>query len=293
MKELTIVSGKGGTGKTTLTAALASAGHGLILCDADVDAADLHLIADPSIVETHVFEGSWVAQVDPEKCSGCGICIEYCRFDAIAENNSGHLEINPFRCEGCRLCERLCPSHAISSAKSTNNSWYISETRYGTLVHAHMGPGEENSGKLVTRVRQKARELAGESSSNYILTDGPPGTGCPAIASITGTDAVVVVIEPSKTSLHDARRIIELVKGFKIPVHAILNKHDIYREMAEEVESYLQENDIPMIGKIPFDKSVVEAMIQKKSIIEYDPGSEISAIIQSAWNRLARAVDPT
>lgn len=286
MKEITVISGKGGTGKTTVTAALATSGKKLVLCDGDVDAADLHLILHPRILESHVFEGAWVSKIDPETCANCGICAEYCRFDAISSNGNGSYIIDPFKCEGCRLCERICPSQAIQSEKSTNNSWFVSETRAGTMTHASMGPGEENSGKLVSQVRKRAREIAKEIDAEVLLTDGPPGTGCAAISSITGTDAVLLVIESSMSSLHDAQRMVELIGQFKIPVYALINKYDIHHEVSDQIEAYLSENSIPLLGKLPFDTMVVKAMIAGQSIPEYAPNSEISKIIQEAWSRL-------
>ncbi len=286
MKEITIISGKGGTGKTTVTAALATTGKNLVLCDGDVDAADLHLILEPQIMETFVFEGAWVASINQDLCAQCGICSEYCRYDAINMDDSGMRSIDPFKCEGCRLCERICPSQAIHSEKSTNNSWFISATRAGIMTHALMGPGEENSGKLVSQVRRKAREIAREREASMLLTDGPPGTGCAAISSITGTDQVLLVMEPSKSSLHDAQRVIELVEQFNIPIAVIINKWDIDPEMASQIDLFLQEHSIPLLGKLPFDESVVEAMIKGKTITEYAPESESSRVLRSIWSQL-------
>jgi len=286
MKEITIISGKGGTGKTTITAALATLGDKLVLCDSDVDAPDLHLILKPSILESHVFEGSWVATIDQDLCDNCGICAEYCRFDAISFKESGKWSINPFKCEGCRLCERICPSSAISSERTTNNSWFVSQTRAGLMTHARMGAGEENSGKLVTKIRQKARELAQENGSKFLLTDGPPGSGCATIASVTGTDAVLVVLEPSLSSLHDARRVIELVQDFDSPVFAVINKYDIHPGMTQQIELYLEQCQVKLLGKIPFDERVVMAMIQEKSIHEFDPDSLYSLGLASVWKQL-------
>lgn len=291
MKEITIISGKGGTGKTTVTAALASLGNNQVLCDADVDAADLHLILEPEILERHVFEGAWVPFIEADKCASCGICSEYCRFDAIDIDESGLRSINPYKCEGCRLCERICPSKAIRSEKSTNNSWYISKTRAGIMTHASMGPGEENSGKLVTQVRNKAREIAKNTGAHYILTDGPPGTGCAAISSITGTDAVLLVIESSKSSMHDAQRLIELVRRFDIPIYAIINKFDIHLETTSEIKSFLAQQSIPLLCEIPFDEKVVKAMLVGQSIPEYDQDSEISHLLSDARNKLFRETE--
>ena len=289
MKEITIISGKGGTGKTSFTAALAHLGSSMVLCDADVDAANLHLVSDPQVRESHVFEGSWVAEIDPAACTRCDLCTEYCRFDAIHETVSGHLEVQPYQCEGCRLCERICPSDAIRSTRSTANEWYVSETRFGTMVHAHMGAGEENSGKLVTQVRNTARQIATEQGKDYILTDGPPGTGCPVIASITGTDQIVLVVEPSQTSLHDAIRVLELARSFKLPVSAVINKWDLHKKTSQEIKDRLHELDVPILGMIPFDTSIVEALVHGKTISEFDPNGKISNILKEIWNRITHA----
>lgn len=287
MKEITVISGKGGTGKTSITAALATAGKNLVLCDSDVDAPDLHLILQPEILETHVFEGNWICEIDQNLCTACGICSEYCRFNAILSRQD-RWEIHPVKCEGCRLCERVCPSSAIKSERSTQNQWFVSRTRTGIMTHARMQPGEENSGKLVTRVRQKARELAKETHAEYILTDGPPGTGCSSIASITGTDAVLLVLEPSISSLHDAKRVIELVKGFRIPVLAVINKYDIHLGMTLQTKNYLQSADVKLLGEIPFAETMVKAMIEGKSIHEYEPESTPAIRISSLWKELGR-----
>ncbi len=232
MQELTILSGKGGTGKTSITAALASLALNAVICDSDVDAADLHLILQPKILQKEVFEGNYIAEINPELCHNCGICMEECRFDAIHLNQQDEYYINPLQCEGCRLCERLCPENAIKSIKSRNNFWMISDTRYGKMVHAHMGAGEENSGKLVTQVRKLARDIAKAENNDLIINDGPPGIGCPVISSLSGTQMVLLVIEPSKSGLHDIKRLIQLVSDFKIPMKAIINKYDIQLEIS-------------------------------------------------------------
>jgi MinD superfamily P-loop ATPase len=288
MTEITVISGKGGTGKTSLAAALATAGSDMVLCDGDVDAADLHLVLQPEIRESRIYESSWQASIDPEQCTNCGICSEYCRFDAIRIREDGVHHIDPYRCEGCRLCERICPSGAISSMRRKNNAWFVSDTRAGTMVHARMGPGEENSGKLVTLVRNKARELAGCQHSGYVLTDGPPGTGCPAIAALTGADRALLVMEPSLTSLHDADRVIELARKLSIPVFAVINKHDIHPETAGKIEKYLENQSVPLIGKIPFSTQVIDAMVAGQTMVEYDPGSEIAASIRRIWEEISR-----
>jgi MinD superfamily P-loop ATPase len=280
------LSGKGGTGKTSITAALGSITSAAVFCDNDVDAADLHLIMKPVIREEHLYSGGRKASIDQTSCIDCGICTDHCRFDAIHVDSLGKLEINPFKCEGCRLCERLCPVQAITSVQSTNNSWYVSDTRFGTLVHAKMGPGEENSGKLVSVVRKRARELAMEGNARYLINDGPPGIGCAAISSLSGTDLVIMVIESTISGLHDAKRLHQLIQSFSIPTYALLNKFDINPSSTAEIEQYLKDMSIPLIGKIPFDKRMVNAMIEGKTIVEFNDLIEPSKVIIEAWKKI-------
>jgi MinD superfamily P-loop ATPase len=286
MKEITILSGKGGTGKTSITAALASVARNAVFCDNDVDAADLHLIFNPIQKEEHSFSSSWDVEIDTEKCTQCNICKDYCRFEAIHTSKNEELTINHFKCEGCRLCERVCPENAICSKQNKNNYWYVSDTRFGTLVHAKMGPGEENSGKLVTQVRKRARELAEEYQLEYIVNDGPPGIGCAAISSISGTSLVLLVIEPTKSGLHDAKRLIELVESFHIPLMTVLNKSNINTDIANQIEDFLQTKQIKLLAKVPFDKEMVESMVEGKTILEYNPASEISNDIKQIWQSI-------
>lgn len=286
MKEITIISGKGGTGKTLVTAALSSLAEHSVFCDNDVDAADLHLIFHPELKEQFRFDSGSIAEINSEVCTNCGLCEEFCRFNAIHPNQDGQQEVNPIKCEGCRLCSRICPENAIAIHENLNNQWYISESRFGTLVHAKMGVGEENSGKLVTKIRQAAREIAEQQNAKFILNDGPPGIGCAAIASVTGANLVLVVIEPTLSGLHDARRLIELVKGFNIPVYALINKFDINLQTTALTEKYLHENNIKLLGKIPFDKQMVESMVSGQTIVEYAPNEPISAIFADVWHKL-------
>lgn len=287
MKEITILSGKGGTGKTSITAALASLAKNAVFCDNDVDAADLHLIFQPNLVEKYSFSSGWKAKINTSGCINCGICVQYCRFDAIHYNKNGDLAINAYQCEGCRLCERTCPEKTITSFENTNNSWFVSNSRFGKLVHAEMGPGEENSGKLVTRIRKKAKEIATTNKSEYIINDGPPGIGCATISSLSGTNCVLIVIEPTKSGLHDAKRLVELIESFHIETYAIINKYDINTEVAQSIEKFLQLKNISLLANIPFDTKMVEAMIQGKTIIEYDGISEIAGEIKKVWNKLS------
>lgn len=289
MKEITILSGKGGTGKTSITAAMASLIKNTVFVDADVDAADLHIIFQPENRETHVFEAAWIASIDTDICTDCGLCKEHCRFDAIDYNEEGKLEIDEFACEGCRLCEHVCPAQAITSRRSTNNHWYVSDTRFGRLVHANMGPGEENSGKLVTQIRKSAREMAVETNADFIVTDGPPGIGCAAIASITGADAIVLVTEPSKSGFHDVSRLVELIQSFDIPMYALINKFDVNLEITAEMEQFFASSNIKLMGKIPFSKELVYSMVERKTILEYNKDSEIGDILSQLWKEIAQA----
>lgn len=286
MREITIISGKGGTGKTSITAAFASlAGHA-VFCDNDVDAANLHLLFDPEIRETHIFEGAWQAQINRERCTNCGFCNDHCRFEAIHALEDGRYVIDPIKCEGCRLCERVCQEEAISSERSRNNYWYASDSRFGTLIHAHMGPGEENSGKLVTLLRNKARSTAREQEAPWVINDGPPGIGCAAISSVTGTHAVVIVTEPTRSGFHDLKRVTELVSSFKVPAFAIINKHDLSLSLTGEIEKYLATQSIPVLAKVPFSEHFVEAMVTGKPVNEAFPGDNVSHILLQAWEKL-------
>ena len=251
-----------------------------------MDAADLHLIFQPEIQEEYKFSSGWKASINTSKCTNCEICIEHCRFDAIHYNYYGDLVINPYQCEGCRLCERTCPEHAISSVQNSKNYWFVSSSRFGELVHAQMGPGEENSGKLVSTIRNKAQEIAKENKLENIINDGPPGIGCPTISSLSGTNSVLLVIEPTKSGLHDAQRLVELIETFNIEINAVLNKCDINSEIAISIEQYLQLKNISLLAKIPFDKEMVEAMTNGKTIVEYNSTSMIAAKIKDVWNEI-------
>jgi len=280
IKELVILSGKGGTGKTSLTAAFASIVKNNVLCDADVDAADLHLLMNPDVQQRTDFMGGNVANIDPEKCTLCGQCIELCRFDAINE----HFVIDEIDCEGCGVCVDLCPEQAIEFPVKKCGEWFISNTRFGAMVHARLGIAEENSGKLVTLVRQEARKLAETHHLKLIITDGPPGVGCPVIASVGGATAMLVVTEPTVSGLHDMQRVLELADYFKVPSMICVNKFDLNLDQTAAIERLARERNIPMVGKVPFDSQFTESMVQGKTIFEYDKNSDLSLIIKQLWD---------
>ncbi len=280
MKELVVLSGKGGTGKTSLTAALASIVENSVLCDADVDAADLHLLLAPDVKQRTDFMGGNVAVIDPEKCTQCGQCVELCRFDAIDDS----FIVDEIDCEGCGVCVDLCPEQAIDFPVKKCGEWYISDTRFGAMVHARLGIAEENSGKLVTLVRHEAQKLAEARKLELILTDGPPGVGCPVIASVGGATAVLVVTEPTVSGLHDMQRVLELADHFKVSCLICVNKFDLNLDQTAAIEVLAKERNIPVVGKIPFDSRFTKAMVQGKTIFEYDKNSDLSMTVKQLWD---------
>jgi len=282
MKELVILSGKGGTGKTSLTAAFAAISQKSILCDADVDAADLHLLMSPEIKQTTDFLGGGLAIIDHDKCSECGQCIDLCRFDAISDD----FVVDKINCEGCGVCVDLCPEKAIDFPTQTCGQWFVSDTRFGPMIHARLGIAEENSGKLVALVRQQAKEFAQKENINLILTDGPPGVGCPVIASIGGATSLLVVTEPTVSGIHDMERALELAKFFKVPAMVLVNKFDLNSDMSDEIEDTIKKRGLTFIGKIPFNSDFTKSMVQAKTIIEYDDKSDIIQLVKDLWDKI-------
>ena len=279
MKQIVIISGKGGTGKTVLTASFAALARNKVMADCDVDAADLHLLLKPDIKERHLFKSGRTAVINRALCVECGRCVAVCRFEAV----SSEYTVDPVACEGCAFCSYACPANAVIMEENTCGEWFVSDTRFGTMVHAKLGIAEENSGKLVSLVRQKAKEIAEKQASDWIIIDGSPGIGCPVIASISGVDFAVVVTEPTLSGLHDADRVIKVAGHFNIPVRVVINKYDLNAEMAEKISDYCAKNNIPLAGKIPFDRAVVEAMIEGKTITEYKD-SDASKEVVNIWN---------
>lgn len=286
LKELVIISGKGGTGKTSLTAALASLAHNKVLCDTDVDAADLHLVMAPAIQQQHDFQAGHTAIIDAARCNACGLCRDLCRWEAISET----FEVDAIACEGCGVCVHFCPEKAIDFPSNTCGQWFISNTRSGPMVHARLGIAAENSGKLVSLVRQQARQLAQDQGLSLILTDGPPGVGCPVIASIGGADALLVVTEPTVSGIHDMERVISLARHFKAPALICINKHDIYPEAARQIHAWAQQEQLPVVGEIPFDPAFTHAMVQGQTLIEYAPTSKTAIAVGRVWEKILERV---
>ncbi len=286
MKQIVIISGKGGTGKTVITGAFAALAESKVMADCDVDAADLHLLLKPDVKESHEFRSGKTAVIDPEKCVKCGKCIELCRFDAIAKN----FIVDPVSCEGCAFCSFACPVGAITMEENISGGWFISDTRFGPMVHAKLGVAEENSGKLVSLVRQQAKELAERNNSEWVIVDGAPGIGCPVIASISGVNCAVVVTEPTLSGLHDADRVIKAAEYFGVPVKLIVNKYDLNIDMTEKIENYCKAGNIDLIGKIPFDEAVVKAMVKGETIIEH-PGEKAKREIEKIWAKLQKELN--
>ena len=286
MKELVIISGKGGTGKTTLVAAFAVLAEGKVLCDADVDAADLHLIMDPAVQERHDFMGGHTAVINSDKCTQCELCRDLCRWDAISED----FVVDSIECEGCGVCYYFCPEKAIDFPENTCGQWFISNTRFGPMVHASLGIAEENSGKLVTLVRQEAKKLAEKNQLNLILTDGPPGVGCPVIASIGGATAVLIVAEPTVSGKHDMERVAQLASHFRVPCLLCINKYDLNLAETEALEALAESKGIGIVGKIPFDSTFTEAMVQGKAILEFDRGALGTEAVYTVWANLSEAL---
>jgi MinD superfamily P-loop ATPase len=286
MKELVIISGKGGTGKTSLVAAFASLAANKVLSDADVDAADLHLIVNPQTTDHHDFQAGHSAVINIEKCTACGLCRELCRYDAISEDYI----VNRMDCEGCGVCVHFCPEKAVDFPLKTCGEWFLSETRFGPMVHARLGIAEENSGKLVTLVRQEARKVAETRKLELILTDGPPGIGCPVIASLGGASAALIVTEPTVAGRHDLQRVAELADFFKVPVMICVNKADLNPESTREIEQYVEQKGYAFVGAIPFDSVFTKAMVAGRTIIEYDNDTEAAAALRQTWQKVSNYI---
>lgn len=283
--EVAVISGKGGTGKSSVAASLASLAKNILLADCDVDAANQYLLFQPQHTEEEIFVSGQKAVIDYAVCTNCGKCKDYCEFGAIAEVN-GKIEISEISCDGCRLCERICPVNAISMLDNDKSKLYSGTFRYGHMVYGRLAPGEENSGRLVSLVREKAKQLAKENNYDVILYDGPPGIGCPVISTITGIDKVVIVTEPTMSGKHDLERALETVFHFRIYAMVVINKFDLNTEMTEEIKKYCQMLNVPVVALLPYYPAVTNAMIVGKSVVECEPDSDFSKLISTIWENI-------
>ncbi len=284
MPEILVISGKGGTGKTSLTGAFAHLAQDPVICDLDVDAPDLHLLLDPAAERTEEFFFGHHAVIDPELCTSCGLCLEMCRYQAIA-NLERPPAVDERRCEGCKVCAHFCPAQAIAFPERHCGRWYISSTRFGPLVHAQLFPGQENSGRLVALLRQQAKQLARSQGRNLILCDGAPGIGCPVISSLSGVDLAVAVTEPTPSGRHDLERVVELCAHFRVPAAVIINKHDLNDEQSGLIERYCAREGLPLLAKLPHDPAFVRAMLAGRVVTEQENGG-LAELIEDAWRAI-------
>lgn len=268
-----MISGKGGTGKTSITASLAALFKNAVMADCDVDAADLYLVLTPQNLNKFEFKGNQTADINPDKCIQCGKCEDICRFSAIKD-----LAVNSAFCEGCRVCKYICPQDAITMKDNVSGHWYRAKTDYGPMVYAKLGIAEENSGKLVAEVKKTARQIAKEENLDYIIIDGPPGIGCPVISSLSGVDMAIVVTEPTVAGKHDLKRLLELSENFNVPIKVIINKYDIALDQCQEIEDFCINRGIEVLGKIPFDEDIVYAIANTTPPVIYSSGPAVKAL---------------
>ncbi|MCK4882865.1 MAG: ATP-binding protein [Candidatus Omnitrophica bacterium] len=285
MKQIVVISGKGGTGKTVMTGALAALAENKIMVDCDVDAANLHLILKPEIKEKHTFRGGKGARIDKDLCGECGQCRDVCRFDAISED----YVVDPISCEGCCFCGFVCPLGAMKIEERVSGEWFFSDTKYGPFVHAKLGIAEDNSGRLVALIKEKAKEIAKEQRLDWMIIDGAPGIGCPVIASLSGVHCALVVTEPTLSGLHDAERVVKVARQFGADVKMVVNKYDLNKDMTAKIETYCRENDVQLIGKIGFDEQVVRAVVQGKTIMDCPDGKTKDEVVR-IWEILRESV---
>lgn len=288
MKEIVVISGKGGTGKTSLTASFAVlAGKDVVVADCDVDAADMHMLLEPDWHYSEDFYSGVIAEINQEKCIKCGKCSDVCRFKAIPIVN-GKYEVSNLNCEGCGYCYHVCPRDAISMVEQNVGKWYISNTKAGNqMVHARLKIGADNSGKLVAKVKKETKLLAEKNNKDIIIVDGSPGIGCPVVSSLSGADFVVLVTESSVSGVHDLQRVYELVKKFKIPAGCIINKADINRDVTTQIKTFLKKENILHLADLPYNENFTKAMTEGKTIVEFDTG-EIKEILQKTWQKIKK-----
>jgi MinD superfamily P-loop ATPase len=287
-RELVVVSGKGGTGKTSVVAAFAALAGTAVLADCDVDAADLHLVLQPELGEPHEFSGRSVAVVDADACIRCGRCAELCRFAALSEAPGGHYVVDGIACEGCAICTRVCPADAVRMEAVVNGAWMVSRTRFGPLVHAQLGIAEDNSGKLVTLVRKKARETALQEDLPLVIADGSPGIGCPVIASLAGADLVLAVTEPTISGRHDLDRLLQVVRGFRLPFAVLVNKADLNQEAADTIAAGAHRAGALFVTTVDYDPAVTEAQVAGRDVITH--GGLAAKAIEATWSQIVSVI---
>jgi len=285
MKQVAVISGKGGTGKSSISAAFATLNGEVVIADCDVDAANLYLLFNPLDEEEEVYISGHKAVIDQTLCSVCRLCIGYCRFEAISLHND-HVTIDHISCDGCFLCSKICPENAIDMVPNDKSRLYSGSFRNGKILYGRLAPGEENSGRLVNMVREKAKQISEKHNLDTIILDGPPGIGCPVISTITGVDKVIIVTEPTISGLHDLERASGIVLRSDRKPYVIINKWDLNRDVADQILDWCKGNNIPVAGKLPFDKKMVDAMVQGKTITESDPENEISVGLRKIWNSI-------
>lgn len=281
MKEVVILSGKGGTGKTTIAGSLAALAENKVLADCDVDAADLHLLLGPLEKERHEFWSGQTAHIDAARCTRCGLCRDLCRFEAIRD-----FAVDPISCEGCGFCSRICPVHAIAMKESMAGHWFVSDTQYGTMVHARLGIAQENSGKLVATVRQQARKIAEKEGKSLIISDGPPGIGCPVISSLSGASLALLVAEPTLSGMHDLDRVLAVCRHFGVRAMVCINKYDLNEDNSRRMENQCFERGVPLAAKIPFDTAVTESIVLGVPVVKHSAGT-VAREIQELWRTVS------
>ena len=289
MVEIVVLSGKGGTGKTSLTAAFAQLAQPAVICDLDVDAPDLHLLLRPETLRKEMFRSGHEASILADRCTDCGICAEMCRYGAVVRSDAGLPTIDPLHCEGCKVCVTFCPADAVDWQPRTCGEWFHSKTRFGRMVHAQLYPAQENSGRLVALLRQQAQELAQQKQIPLILSDGPPGIGCPVISSLSGASFAVIVTEPTPSGRHDLARIVDLCAHFKVPAGVVINKHDLSEARAEEIAADCAAKGLVLLGRLPYDAAVTEAMVAQKTITEYQNGA-LANRVRAIWDTVAAQI---
>jgi MinD superfamily P-loop ATPase len=284
VKEVVVLSGKGGTGKTSFVGSFAALAKGAVLADCDVDAADLHLLLQPARREKHEFWSGQTAFIAEDRCTQCGLCQELCRFKAIKD-----FRVDPISCEGCGFCSRICPTEAITMKENLAGHWFISDTRYGPLVHAQLGVAQENSGKLVATVRQQAKIVAERQRLDYIISDGPPGIGCPVISSLSGANLALLVTEPTLSGIHDLERVLGVCQHFGVPALVCINKYDINEDNTHQIERYCLSQGVEVAARIPFDNTVTKAMVAGLPVVEYSRNG-VSHQIEALWELVLKSL---